>query len=151
MAETRFEDKTIMAPHRIEAFNEVHASIRQLNDGISNALDLSSIQKRFEDHAVLLKEKEQKLLRTVQKLELTKNTLSEEMHFREQEELRLNQIVSQLRTQKIEITARLAGYEHDVKTLQSEKEKLDALLNRLNRTISEMHGKVQEFKEIVRN
>jgi chromosome segregation ATPase len=149
-AETKIEEKNLMAPHRIEAFNEVHSNIKCLNEGISTALDLSSIKKHFDDHSELLNQKQEKLLETVKKLELTKETLSEEVNYRETEELRLNQIISELRAQKSEIETRLSGHEHDVQNLQSEKEKLDSLLARMKGVLSEMHTKVKEFQQIVK-
>jgi len=148
--ETLPDMNTVVAPHRLNEFNEVHSSIKNLHEDISSALDLSEIQTNFDHHSNLLKQKEDKLRETVRKLELTKETLLEEVHVRESDEKKLNQMILDLRAQKTEIESRLSGYEQDVQSIQSEKEKLDSLLSRMKGVLTEMREKVAEFQKVVK-
>jgi len=148
--ETQPETKDVIAPHRVTAFNEVSSNIRNLHEDISSALDLSAIKTHFVQHVDMLKQKEDKLRDTVRKLELTKETLSEEVHFRESEEKRISKIIDELREQKNGIEVRLSGHEYEVKNIKSEKEKLDALVGRMKNVLSEMREKIREFSNIVK-
>jgi len=148
--ETQPVTKHVIAPHRMDAFNEVSNNIRNLHEDISSALDLSVIKTHFVQHVDMLKQKEDKLRDTVKKLELTKETLIEEVHFRESEENRISEIIDDLRTQKNNIKVKLSGYECDVKNIQTEKEKLDALVARMKSVLSEMREKIREFSTIVK-
>tara|TARA_Y100000310_G_scaffold344910_1_gene460437 strand:- start:811 stop:1269 length:459 start_codon:yes stop_codon:yes gene_type:complete len=150
MTEETQPDSNTMAPHRVEAFTEVHSSIKGLHNDISNALNLSVIKRNFDEHASNLRQKEEKLLETVKKLELTKETLVEEVHHREAEELNLDKQIRELRVQRDEITSRLTGFEHDKQGIQAEKVKLDSLLTRMRGVLSEMRGKVGEFENILK-
>jgi len=144
------EVNKVLAPHRVEAFKEVHSSIECLHKDLSEALDLTSIQNQFDQHVFNLKQKEDQLRSTIKKLELTKETLVEEVHHRETEEQRITQLISDLKIKREELDRHLSGYEHDVQNLKSEKEKLDGLLGRMKSVLLEMRTKVQEFSTIVK-
>ena len=148
--ETQPVTKHVIASHRVDAFNEVSSNIRNLHEDISSALDLSAVKTHFVQHVDMLKQKEDKLRDTVRKLELTKETLIEEVHFREAEEGRISRIIDELREQKSNIEVKLSGYEHDVKNIRAEKEKLDALVARMKNVLAEMREKVKEFSNIVK-
>jgi len=148
--ETQFEENKVMAPHRVEAFSNVHRNIKHLHEDLSHAFDFTAAKQQFDNHLTSLKQKEDKLRSTIRKLELSKMTLAEEVNLRESEELRLANLIDQLREQKNGIDAKIGGYEGDIKSLRTDKEKLDTLLERMKNVLNEMHEKVQEFHSIVK-
>lgn len=124
---------------------ELESTLVELDEGVQTAFNVDDVQAQFNQLVGTLNQKRTEMQGTIKKLELTKNTLKQELRKRSAEEAKVNYVVSELEQEKESIESTIRENKEKSVKLAAEKEKLSVLMGSLKTAIEEMRAKVKEL------
>lgn len=119
--------------------------IRELDQDISEALDIRVAQQHFDATVAQLKAKEDKLKNVVATIENSKEAVRQEVGIKERQRQQLEADLHNMKCQRTELEAKILGHEQGIENLVLEKEQLDAIVLRMRDVLFELKAKVQQF------